>query len=114
MTPKENYLKVLKGEIPEWLPIDTYTFYPPWFTPGIICIRPEIFNIGRMGGTDFFGVKFITTESTGGQGMPDHSQILLKDIHDWPNVIKLPDINEFDFEEIRIGQNRLISKPFLK
>ena len=26
MTPKENYLKVLKGEIPEWLPIDTYTF----------------------------------------------------------------------------------------
>lgn len=100
MTPKENYLKVLKGEIPEWLPIDTYTFYPPWFTPGIICIRPEIFNIGRMGGTDFFGVKFITTESTGGQGMPDHSQILLKDIHDWPNVIKLPDINEFDFEEM--------------
>ena len=53
MTPKENYLTVLKGGVPEWLPIDTYTFYPPWFTPGVICIRPYIFNIGRMGGKDF-------------------------------------------------------------
>ena len=100
ISEKENYLKVLKGEIPEWLPIDTYTFYPPWFTPAVICVRPQIFNQGRMGGKDMFGVTFIPTDSTGGQGMPDHSNPILKDIRDWPDVIKMPNIDDFDFEQM--------------
>lgn len=98
MTEKENFLRIAHGEMPEWIPLDAAHLNPPDFPIAVRYIRPEL--VGHASGKDMFGVEFVGTDSTGGMGLPVPNKFILKDIHDWPNVIKVPDINDFDFDAI--------------
>ena len=100
MTEKENYMRVVTGEMPEWIPLDSFAYNPPEFPHAVRGIMQEIYFRGHFGGKDLFGVEFTATSSTGGFALPTPNKFILKDIHDWPKIIKVPDINDFNFEEM--------------
>ncbi len=97
MTEKENFLRMLRGDMPEWLIFQGSGELPPEIKPATAMCRGPVF---RQGGRDIFGIEYTATDSTGGMELPTPNNFILKDIHDWPDVIKLPDINDFNIEEI--------------
>ncbi len=98
MTEKENLMKMLKGDMPEWLPIDSLMYKHEGMTPCITHVRSKAYarSDGKPG--DLFGVPFSATDSTGGFALPTPNAFILKDIHDWPEVIKVPNLDDYDFE----------------
>ncbi len=104
LTEKENYLRILRGEIPEWIP--SYSFDPSPFGPvPNIKTMPEIVCQFRIngGGKDVWGVNWVATESTAGALVPDPdpNTLVLKDMEDlehWRDFIKAPDISNIDWE----------------
>jgi hypothetical protein len=94
LTPKENYLMVLSGEIPEYVPshFEPYNdilwnddFGTPVFAPDGPKYSP-------------WGVKYVGTGEIGGGAIPEPNNFILSDIRKWRDVIKNPDINSVDFE----------------
>ena len=93
LTEKENYLRVMNGEIPEYVPKSL------WMACGV---RPSAF--GRMpdpGVTEFkdafFGVPMVVEPNSG--PIPKPNEFILDDIRRWRDVIKRPKImDEVDWE----------------
>jgi len=99
MTEKDNLMKMLKGDMPEWLPFDTLGVKREGIDPVITGARINI--MGRASGKpDIFGVEYTGSDSTGGASMPAPNNFILKDISDWPKIIKVPDINDYNFDEL--------------
>ncbi len=97
-------MKVIHGEIPEWLP--RYGMFPDPTTgtkqPSIM-VSPSIYTRQPRGdGTyvDIFGVPYTPTESTGGMALPTPNEFILRDIRQWRDVIKVPDISDVDWEAL--------------
>lgn len=105
MTERENFLKLYKGECPEWVP--TYSFGR---LPGMMpdetkvmassYVGPGFLNEKRtmQGGFDIWGVEFVTTEETGWASLPKPGKFILDDITKWRDVVKAPDISNIDWE----------------
>jgi hypothetical protein len=100
MTEKENFLRVIHGEVPEWVPRfglgpDPYATKPP------AVIHPNTSFMWQgftpEGGHDIFGVEYQTTKETGGMALPKPGKFILTDIRKWRDVIKVPDISHIDF-----------------
>ncbi len=100
-TPKENYLMLLYGEQPEWVP--RYVFGP---TPDDIeppcnhIVEPPMLCEFRMkgGGKDIWGVEFVPTAETGNALLPKPGDFILKDIKKWRDVVVAPDLSGIDWE----------------
>jgi hypothetical protein len=83
MTQKENFLRVIRRENPEWIP----------------CLTEEV-HIGDVSplhdrednGFDWFGVQWVDS-------VPMESNPILKDIKDWKAVIKFPNLDELDWKK---------------
>lgn len=106
LTPKENLLRLLSGEIPEWVP--SYSYYGP--LPGVDADPPNMGVMNsvlmgergaRMGGdfTDIWGVPFKSVEAVGGFALPEPGRFILDDIMKWRDVIKAPDVSAVDWEK---------------
>ncbi|MBQ8975761.1 MAG: hypothetical protein IJ072_08595 [Oscillospiraceae bacterium] len=93
MDMKENYLAFLNHENTQWI--------PGLFTDVYICGgNHETFENGPAeGGEDGFGVLWIPTHSTSGQGVPAANHIVLEDVTTWEDVVRFPDLDAFDWEE---------------
>ena len=99
MTPKENFTHFLKREPYEWTPS----------TEDLVQFRPEEIceNVARgmvvqqnpcskeYGGKDLFGLDWVFEKLVGGSIETGHP---LDDIEDWEQSIKLPDLDEIDWE----------------
>ena len=101
MTEKENVLRVLNGEIPEWLP--RYMVAPTQKNPypsAFAMAMPSFHKRERRGNedVDFWGVSYSATENTGGMALPTPGKFILDDITKWRDVIKAPDLSDFDWE----------------
>ena len=101
LSEKENYLMTLRGECPEWVP--NYTFGPiPGATrpPASVMCEPFILSEFRFagGGKDVWGVNYVPTRETGNALLPEPNNFILKDIRQWRDVIKAPDISHVDWE----------------
>jgi hypothetical protein len=101
MTERENYLRVLKGEAPAWVPRygslpNPYAKYPR----SMSTIRPGVLNRASESGRqiDIFGVEFVPTKETGGMSLPKPGVFILDDIRHWRDVIKVPDISGVNWE----------------
>ncbi len=100
LTPKENYLMLGRGEMPEYVPF--YTMMGTEFN-GEACVKtlsPRIFdeNHFQPGGYDMWGVRYAADENTGAT-LPEPNNFLLEDINDWEKVIKFPNRHEeYDLE----------------
>ena len=99
MTEKENYLKVINGEQPEWVP--HITFAAARENAPTAMVAPSLFSHHRIcpgPAKDCWGVLHIPVEEAGGAKIPKPNDFILKDICDWRNVIKLPDVSDIDFQ----------------
>jgi hypothetical protein len=114
MTEKENFLTVIRGGVPEWVPRlamgpDPYATHPI----SNVTVGPSFLMEGRtpQGGVDIFGVEYQSTVETGGMSLPKPGKFILSDIRKWRDVIKVPDISHIDFEAMAkkdlkaMGQN---------
>jgi hypothetical protein len=93
LTPKENYFKVLDGEIPAYIP----SFFDPYME-GIVeeMIAPVSAPNGPI--TTVYGVEYVGSESIMNGAMPAPGKIILDDITKWREVIKNPDTSQRDWE----------------
>lgn len=92
LTPKENFLlAAVEHQKPEWVPneMSDVIMYGGAF---------ETFENGPAGGgLDGFGVTWHATESAGGQPVPGGKPVL-DDIEMWEDVVKFPNLDDFDWE----------------
>lgn len=100
LTEKQNYLKVLRGEQPDWVPMYSFGQMPGGKAVPSIMVEPPIISEFRMngGGKDIWGVNYIPTYETGQALLPEPNNFILKDIRQWRDVIKAPDISHVDWE----------------
>lgn len=108
LTPKENLLRLMSGEIPEWIP--SYSYYGP--LPGVDEDPPNmgIRNSALMGDragaaqgggfTDIWGVPYESVEAVGGFALPKPGIFILDDIRRWRDVIKAPDFSRVDWGQV--------------
>ena len=92
LTEKENFLRALGGEVPEYIPR-----YNSMLSP-----RPAIFAGDRVKGVgrDIFGVEWSMEGSAVEAAMPKMDKFILEDIRDWRDVIKFPDFSGVDWESM--------------
>ena len=101
----EQYLAVLNGEVPKWVPRmammgpDPNSSKP---TPSIGLFSTalpmrEPLEDGKF--IDMWGVTFVPTVETGGMALPEPNNFILDDIRKWRDVIKAPDISGIDWEK---------------
>ncbi|MDR0491023.1 MAG: veratrol--corrinoid protein metyltransferase [Oscillospiraceae bacterium] len=103
MTEKQNYLMLLNGQQPEWVP--QYTFGPSLLGRPVAKqgIAPAFLtaHIRTPGITkDIWGVTNVPCAEAGASHIPEPDNFILKDIRQWRDVIKAPDISHFDWETI--------------
>ncbi|MCL2631575.1 MAG: veratrol--corrinoid protein metyltransferase [Coriobacteriia bacterium] len=96
LNPKENLLRVLHGQMPEYVP--QYSYYgplpgvegpPPNMGIGLAPMRGEVREDGSF--TDLWGVPFTSVEEVGGFSLPTPDEFILEDITRWQDYIKVPE-----------------------
>ena len=105
LSEKENYLRCLRGEVPEWIPIhgmscgEQYDFAGQ---PHNFRFEPRLTTPHRYrgGGLDMWGVEHTTTPESMGGLQPRCDYHILDDIRKWRDVIKAPDISNIDWEKM--------------
>ncbi|MCL2632440.1 MAG: hypothetical protein FWD45_05090, partial [Coriobacteriia bacterium] len=96
LSPKENLLRVLHGQIPEYVP--QYSYYGP--LPGIEGPPPnQGVALAALAGDrsdpdnpkDFWGVPYTAVEEVGGLSLPTPDEFILKDITKWQDYVSIPE-----------------------
>ena len=97
LTEKENFLRMFEGELPEYLP--KYDYFG--WSAGL----PRREKRSADGyPVDEFGIEYTTSSASLGGLIPVPGRVLLHDITKWRDVVKTPDISDWDWEKyIPIG-----------
>lgn len=93
ITPRENYLRMLKGEIPEHV--------PSFFIPYGNFLEDELLTPMSVPNGTFvtsFGVEYTGSKDMNMGAMPTPGKIILPDITEWEKYIKKPDVSGRDWE----------------
>jgi hypothetical protein len=125
ITPKENWLKLGRGEMPDYVPLYTMggawppTGKKPRLDPTVGAMLPVFFNFPAPDPdapppaegaapampsefTDMWGVTYVTNPETNYAGLPKPGNFILEDINDWHKVLKVPDYikpaSEYDWD----------------
>jgi hypothetical protein len=106
ITAKENYLRLSRGEIPEWVPGGmpykdhgpaTAMAGPLTMWVGQSDLRP-MWSQPREDWLDFWGAKYMPgPEDTGFAGIPKPYDFTLTDVTKWRDVIKKPRMPDIDW-----------------
>jgi hypothetical protein len=104
LTPKENYLRLGRGEIPEYVPA-----FMPYKDHGPTVAHGGAFIMGIGQGElktgweqphgewdDIWGAHYIW-EQIMNAGLPKPGAFILDDITKWETVVKKPDVSGYDF-----------------
>jgi hypothetical protein len=88
MTEKENYLKVLRGEVPDWIPLheDACQF-----------ISPSVLESPHATGKerDIYGIPYVMHEN----GLiPRPNDFIMRDIAEWRTAVNIPTLEGYDWE----------------
>ena len=92
ITPKENMLRMLNGEMPLWVPnqdIDNNALQP--------LVMPDA-QARNFGGTDWFGIEWMYEPNTKA-AMVKPGFIRLDDITRWEEELVFPDLNAIDWKK---------------
>jgi hypothetical protein len=112
LSPKENYLRLGRGEMPEYVPNFTMGgIWPPNGTPTkyhpmLMAMAPTMPMGERISDTEYkdaWGVPYVSNAETGGASLPKPGAFILDDITQWSRVIKKPDAapaDSFDWEKL--------------
>ena len=94
MNAKENYLTLLRGEIPEYVPSmfepRSGRFTEEWLTPVYAPDGPIVTALG---------VTYVGSPELMNGAMPKPGCIILEDITKWRDVIHAPDLSGVDWEK---------------
>jgi uroporphyrinogen-III decarboxylase len=91
VTAKENFLRVLRHDKPQWVPLGNECGH--WLGPPLI-ERP-----GRAG-RDAFGVLWDYEEGAEGGTFPAHGGHTIADLAQWRRQITIPDIDALDWSPV--------------
>ena len=90
MTPKQNYLTMLRGEIPEYIP-SMYEERAGRFVEDLL--TPQYAPNGPI--VTSLGVTYVGSADLNNGAMPKPGVVILDDITKWRDVIKAPDLSDF-------------------
>jgi hypothetical protein len=97
LSPKENYLRCLRHEDYEYVPL----FHPgPGSDVGGAGFFPCEVGDASNGFVDGFGVRWAASDSAAGGLIPEPGKVLLQDITRWKKDIAIPDVEKYDWEKI--------------
>ncbi|NLG88329.1 MAG: hypothetical protein GX494_03800 [Clostridiaceae bacterium] len=107
MTERENVMRVLRHELPEWLP-DSSVCIEHVMCP--VCERPA-----EGTGFDAFGVHWTDRGETGGgcHYTPGQEPVI-SDIEKWEEQVRFPDLDAVDWEKIAFREAMRPQKDALK
>ena len=91
ITPKENMLRMLNGEMPLWVPNQTYDNN---------AIQPMVMPDAKaraFGGTDWFGIEWVYEPLTKA-AMVKPGTRRLSDLANWKEELPFPDLSAIDWE----------------
>ena len=101
LTPKDNFLRVLKGEIPERVPLHNMGFVGYNNEATYKIVGPFLFDETHLtpapnGRYDIWGVKYVSSESTNFGCIPECGNYILDvdDLENWRDYIKAPEMPE--------------------
>ncbi|MCL1804100.1 MAG: veratrol--corrinoid protein metyltransferase [Eubacteriaceae bacterium] len=119
ITPKENFLRLARGEMPEYVPLyDMGGMWPPtgekprrpptqgaflpiFFRPPAAPPDPDAPPPER---TDMWGVPYASNPETNFAGLPKPGAFILDDIRNWHTILKVPDFvkpaSEYDWDAL--------------
>jgi uroporphyrinogen-III decarboxylase len=88
MTEKENYLRVLKGETPDRVPV--YWDACQW-------VFPSVFEPPMMTGKErnVYGIPYVIHKNG---AMPRPNNFIMKDISKWRTAVNIPTLEGYDWE----------------
>lgn len=92
MTPKENMLRILNHNSPQWVPNGT---------EGIVQIGSPVVERTGQTGYDAFNVHWTYEPEAEGGTYPTADGHPIKDIHKWREQISIPDISKIDWSGIK-------------
>jgi hypothetical protein len=111
LTQKENLLRVLNGEIPQYVPVGGFgRDKPPLYTMA----DPAVMGTfrGPEGGIDPWGVRHITNKETNYAAIPEPNNFILKDVRKWREVLKMPNYGDFDWEKAaKLDREKYVKEP---
>ena len=91
MTPKENYLRAIHHDHPQWVPTDI---------PGITLSPPVTERPGEPIEDDF-GVQWSLEAGAEGGTYPAHGGHTITDLAKWRKQITIPDVDSMDWQRVR-------------
>ena len=86
LTEKENYIRLMKGEIPEYVP----TYWAGVWSREPSAFRPPVNPDGTY--TNYFGVEYESVPIANNGALPKPGVFILEDIRKWRDIIKRPAI----------------------
>ena len=101
LNQKQNLLRMLDGEMPEYVPVST-------FGPGVVPLtvgglaNPSILGDfrGPNGGYDPWGVHYVADAERGIASIPEPGNFILEDVTKWEEVMKVPEHwKDWDWEK---------------
>lgn len=105
ITPRENYMRMFKGEKPLWIPAHSDNMYfGPNCVPDVIArgiagsFNADPVDLDHVGGKDMLGVEWVFVPQVSGS-MPKPGFKLCPDITHWEDYITFPDVSSWDWEE---------------
>ena len=93
MTPKENYLRMMRGEIPEFL--------PAYIEPYMMGVREELLTPQSAPDGPIvtsLGVTYVGSPENNYGAMPAPGKIIIDDITKWREQLKIRDVTGRDWE----------------
>jgi hypothetical protein len=99
LSPKENYLRTLRHEENEYVPLS-------W---GLVGFATDAVIVGLLpptdkgqestGFVDDYGVRWVASESAIGGKIPAPGEFILKDVTRWKTDITIPDVEKYDWQK---------------
>ena len=104
ITPRENYLRMFRGEKPMWMPSHTDNLYfGPSCVPDVVArgiagsYNADPVDLDHVGGLDMLGVEWVFVPMVNGS-MPKPGVKLVPDITRWEEYVTFPDVSSWDWE----------------
>jgi hypothetical protein len=100
LSPKENYLRCLRHEDYEYVPL---FHFGPGGDVGIAGFFPPEVGDPSTGFVDGFGVRWAASESAAGGLIPEPGKFVLEDVTRWKKDVVIPDVEKYDWEKLSSG-----------
>lgn len=92
MNKKENYLRSIFRNNPEWV---------PYVNEAVITVLPPICERPASAGKDVFGCEWHLNEKAEGGTYPSNNNFVITDLSAWKSQLKMPDVNAYDWSETK-------------